>query len=141
MRLITHNMLVCNVKLCKSTAKPTEDRQLNFPLKIDIEEEGLSLEETEFNKEFVLHILPTLHWEAFVETVNSLDILDDLEMETLPESLPEDLSEVPDELLANIHKLLIDVHIQEGTLTCPHCARVYPVKNSIPNMLLHEDEV
>jgi multifunctional methyltransferase subunit TRM112 len=29
----------------------------------------------------------------------------------------------------------------EGALVCPNCARRYPIKNGIPNMLLNEDEV
>jgi len=35
----------------------------------------------------------------------------------------------------------MDVHVTEGALICPNCARRYPIKNSIPNMLLREDEV
>ena len=29
----------------------------------------------------------------------------------------------------------------EGALKCPNCARIYEIKNGIPNMLLDETEV
>ena len=35
----------------------------------------------------------------------------------------------------------LQIHIMEGALVCPNCARRYPIKNGIPNMLLNEDEV
>lgn len=35
----------------------------------------------------------------------------------------------------------MDIHVTEGALVCPNCARRYPIKNGIPNMLLNEDEV
>jgi multifunctional methyltransferase subunit TRM112 len=39
------------------------------------------------------------------------------------------------------HRRTLQIHIMEGALVCPNCARRYPIKNGIPNMLLNEDEV
>lgn len=37
--------------------------------------------------------------------------------------------------------LTLQIHILEGALVCPHCARAYPIAKGIPNMLLKEDEI
>lgn len=42
---------------------------------------------------------------------------------------------------ANLHKVLFDVHLIHGTLVCPGTQRRFPVKDAIPNMLLHADEI
>ena len=36
---------------------------------------------------------------------------------------------------------VVQIHVTEGALVCPHCERRYPIRNGIPNMLLNEDEV
>ena len=59
-------------------------------------------------------------------------------------TLPSELSEsmVNDEaFLKTVHHILLEVRLIEGTLVCPESGRKFPVKNSIPNMLLNEDEV
>ena len=43
--------------------------------------------------------------------------------------------------LKTVHHILLEVRLIEGTLVCPESGRKFPVKNSIPNMLLNEDEV
>ncbi|KAL7573795.1 hypothetical protein ACA910_007824 [Epithemia clementina (nom. ined.)] len=44
-------------------------------------------------------------------------------------------------LEANLHKILFDVHLIDGALICPGTGRRFPVKDAIPNMLLHADEI
>ena len=46
-----------------------------------------------------------------------------------------------DDTIANLHKVLFDVYLVEGWLICPDTERKFPVKESIPNMILHEDEI
>ncbi len=46
-----------------------------------------------------------------------------------------------EELLKEIHHLLFEVHVLDGFLICPETGRKFAVKDGIPNMLLHEDEV
>ena len=57
----------------------------------------------------------------------------------------EDISALGDsldeELLKEIHHLLFEIHVVEGDLVCPESGRRFTVRDSIPNMLLHEDEV
>ncbi len=44
-------------------------------------------------------------------------------------------------ILQKLHHALLEIHITEGALICPETGRRFPIKNGIPNMLLHEDEV
>lgn len=46
-----------------------------------------------------------------------------------------------DDMLRRLHRLLFEVAVVEGSLVCPESGRRFPVKDGIPNMLLHEDEV
>jgi len=90
-------------------------------------------QETEFNPEFVKHMMPKIDWTALVTSCKDLDI-------ALPAEVPANALE-NEEFLKNLHNVLIDLHIQEAALICNNCSRVYPVVNGVPNMLLNEDEV
>jgi uncharacterized protein YbaR (Trm112 family) len=37
--------------------------------------------------------------------------------------------------------VLFEIHIMEGILICPDTQREFPIKDGIPNMILHEDEL
>lgn len=56
MRLLTHNIIKCNVKGCNKN---------NYPLRI----KALLIKkiESEFNKEFVINMIPKLEWAALVQ--------------------------------------------------------------------------
>ena len=115
-------MLRCNAKGVKN----------GYPLKIEAEKvENI---EAEFNADFVTRMLPKLEWSALVKAAKELGA------GTLPSELNESM--VNDEaFLKTVHHILLEVRLIEGTLVCPESGRKFPVKNSIPNMLLNEDEV
>lgn len=46
-----------------------------------------------------------------------------------------------EEFLRRVHLVLLDVHVLEGALVCPDTGRRFMVKDGVPNMLLHEDEI
>ena len=54
MRLLTHNTLRC----------PAKDVTLGYPLHIEIEE--MEVRESEFNPDFMRHILPSLEWNGIL---------------------------------------------------------------------------
>ncbi|OCF34737.1 multifunctional methyltransferase subunit TRM112 [Kwoniella heveanensis CBS 569] len=120
-RLITHNMLACHVKNC------TKD---NFPLVFS--EVELVIRPAPENLEFIQRFLPKLDWTALVDTARSLGDT------SLPETMPDQITE--DQLKA-LHHVLMEMHIEEGNMTCRNCGHVYPISNGIPNMLLAEHEV
>lgn len=49
--------------------------------------------------------------------------------------------EISEETLRKYHHLLFEIHILDGSLVCPESSRKFPIKDGIPNMLLHEDEI
>ncbi|GFZ42674.1 hypothetical protein JCM24511_00391 [Saitozyma sp. JCM 24511] len=120
-RLITHNMLTCHVRNC------TKD---NFPLVFsDVE---LVVREAPENLDFIRRFLPKLDWAALVDTARSLGD------ESLPDTQPEEFT---DEQLRALHHVLMEMHVEEGKMTCRGCGHVYHISNGIPNMLLAEHEV
>eukprot|EP01117_Protostelium_nocturnum_P003994 TRINITY_DN15267_c0_g1_i1.p1 TRINITY_DN15267_c0_g1~~TRINITY_DN15267_c0_g1_i1.p1 ORF type:complete len:123 (-),score=27.53 TRINITY_DN15267_c0_g1_i1:14-382(-) len=122
MRILSHNMLMCNVKGCGAG---------NFPLRLA----GTPVQnESEFNQEFMSHMYSKLDWPALKQACGDVGIT------TLPEEPPAN-PEGNQEFLKTLHDIIIDTHIQQGSLTCNNCKRVYPINNGIPNMLLNENEV
>ena len=65
----------------------------------------------------------------------------DLNLNTLDkyENFDDNIND--EEFLKVIHHLLFEVHVLDGFLICPESDRRFTVKDGIPNMLLHEDEV
>jgi uncharacterized protein YbaR (Trm112 family) len=59
---------------------------------------------------------------------------------TLPETFNEAMLNDA-QFMTDLHLILVKRQILEGALKCPHCARIYEIKNGIPNMLLDETEV
>eukprot|EP01035_Chromulina_nebulosa_P020939 gene20939-27140_t len=60
------------------------------------------------------------------------------------DNLPDEITtnnEIDSNTLQKLHYLLFDIHIIDGSLICPESGRRFPIKDSIPNMLLHEDEI
>ena len=122
MRLITHNML-------KSTIKGVE----GYPLAIEAEE--TRVQETEFSADFIYNMLARLDWPVFRSAAAGLGDADDL-----PETV-SDADKENEEFLRKVHHLLLEVQVVNGQLVCPKTGRKYPIKDGIPNMLLHEDEL
>ena len=122
MRLITHNMLMCNIKGVTN----------GFPL--GIEAADVRVEEADYNEDFIKNFIPKLEWSALVQGAASLNVTD------LPAELTDELQQDP-EFMKKLHHVLLEVHLIEGNLLCPETGRKFPVKDGIPNMLLNEDEV
>ncbi|KAK1927455.1 hypothetical protein DB88DRAFT_478108 [Papiliotrema laurentii] len=120
-RLITHNLLSCHVRNCNKD---------NFPLVFsDVE---LVIRESEVNYDFLRRFLPKLDWTALVDTARSLGD------ESLPDEQPAEMTE---EQLRALHHVLLEMHVEEGNMTCRGCGHVYQISNGIPNMLLAEHEI
>lgn len=97
------------------------------------------------DEELVHRLLPKLDYSAIVQATKQLaSALTTTTTEphrTLPE-LPDILPDPIDGAFVRmLHTVLFDVHLQEGYLICPDTGRKFPVKDGIPNMILHEDEI
>ncbi|KJE91177.1 hypothetical protein CAOG_02351 [Capsaspora owczarzaki ATCC 30864] len=123
MRLLTHNLLQCHVKGCSTN---------NYPLRV--EATNVVHKEADFNPEFITHMLQKIEWNALRTTASALGVAE------LPEILPLSM-EGQEELLKQIHLVLMETHIMDGKLVCPGCSHEYLVTHGVGNMLLIEDEV
>mmetsp|Transcript_84383 Transcript_84383/g.192318 ORF Transcript_84383/g.192318 Transcript_84383/m.192318 type:complete len:132 (+) Transcript_84383:55-450(+) len=131
MRLLTHNLLVCNKKGVKN----------GFPLKIVAH--VVTLDGTEFQPEFVKAMYQKLDWAALrmgLDQVRERAVASDIFVPELPPAVTPDMLD-DDNFLRTLHLVMMDLHVEEGTLVCPESGREFPVSKGIPNMLLHDDEV
>jgi len=136
MRLLTHNLLQCNKKGVNN----------GYPL--IVRSTKLKVEESEFNSDMLMAMLPKVEWSALYSTVESLRetaAQNDITIPSLPAESPlegMDGEVMLDASLAKaLHFVLFDLHVVDGTLICPESAREFPIEQGIPNMLLHDDEV
>lgn len=109
-------------------------RRTFSPCQIEVAEGGISQEPSEFSAELAARLLPKLDWAALRKTVAELGIA---ELPEAPPARPEE----DEAFLRSLHDLVMDVHVTEGALVCPNCARAFPIRKGIPNMLLREDEL
>jgi len=117
-------MLKCNVKGVEN----------GYPLGIDATK--VEIVESDFDAEVIRNMLKKINFGALKSGATSLSLSELDGIETVTEEMQAD-----EELLRRIHRLLFEVHVLDGALVCPESGRRFPVKDGIPNMLLHEDEV
>ena len=114
-----------------------------YPL--NIETTTIKYEESPVDKEFLLNLLPKINYNALVAAVKQMSPHCEEPLPELPETMDVSNAEqnrnLDDVTIANLHKVLFDVYLVEGWLICPDTGRKFPVKESIPNMILHEDEI
>lgn len=150
MRIITHNMLKCNVRGVEN----------GYPLVIEAEK--TEVVECDFNKGGYTHLamlireraclISTLHFTFKTELIEKIlkkTQLSALRSAALNLKLEGKWLEAADletiladtDMLRELHNLVFEIHVLEGSLICPESGRKFPIKDGIPNMLLHEDEV
>jgi len=105
----------------------------------DVQEGALRLEatkvevqESEYDEDFLKHLLPSLDWRLLREAATAVGI------SSLPESL--NLENDP-EFLKALHHILFDIHVIEGRLICQESGQIFPIEEGRPNMMLPEDLV
>lgn len=110
-----------------------------YPLKIEVSE--VAIEESPVDRDLVTRLLPKLKYKVLLEALAQVSTQCDEPLPELPAELPTEGLLNNDVLLANLHRVLFDVHVVEGQLVCPDTGRKFPIKEGIPNMILHEDEL
>lgn len=100
----------------------------------------LAIEESPVDRELVIKMLPKLNYAVLVQALQQISTQCDETLPELPPEVPSDES-LNDALVADLYKAMFDVHVVEGQLICPDTGRKFPIKEGIPNMILHEDEV
>ncbi|XP_052754984.1 multifunctional methyltransferase subunit TRM112-like protein [Galleria mellonella] len=124
MKLITHNML---------TSKCLKGVTTGYPL--SIKATNVKVTEVDFNPEFITRIIPKLDWDVLWSAADSIG-----HSEGLPKTV-EPKFEDDEEFLKKAHRVLLEIEVEEGHLTCPESGRQFPISKGIPNMLLTEAEV
>ncbi|XP_054426934.1 multifunctional methyltransferase subunit TRM112-like protein [Pteronotus mesoamericanus] len=122
MKLLTHNFLSSHVKGVGPRG---------FPLRLQASE--VRIMPVEFNPEFVARMIPKVEWAALLEAANTL-CLGEVPTE------PTQGYEQDETFLRQMHHILLEVEVMEGTLQCPESGRVFPITRGIPNMLLSDEE-
>ncbi len=127
MRLITHNMLKCNVKGVGN----------GYPLKIEADE----VQEVEADNPFDVTFMRGLMQKVNLSALQSA--ASDLQMDTFRDINLGNVGDIltNEEILKNLHHLLFEIHVERGKLICPESGRVFVINDGVPNMLLHEDEI
>ncbi|KAL7438763.1 hypothetical protein ACHAXH_006244 [Discostella pseudostelligera] len=139
MRLLTHNFL-------KSNVKGTEK---GYPLNIEVTTIRCENPPSPVDKEFLLNLLPKINYDALRQAVQQIAPHCNTPIPELPEELDSILlndqtninQEMNNAMIDNLHRVLFDIYLVEGYLVCPDTGRKFPVKECIPNMILHEDEI
>ena len=104
--------------------------------------------------EFLKHILPKLDWQALCEAAVSvlacipcllsspyaIASQEVLGLPGLPAVVAPNMLE-SETFLKALHHVLLEVHVEEGTLVCPESGHRFSIEQGIPNMLLDEDLV
>lgn len=111
-----------------------------YPLKI-VPTDIMVDESSPFDAELVKKMLPKLNYPAILSAVEEIKEVATPKPPVLPTELPQDLDQCDDSMLEAIHQVLFNIHILEGELQCPDTGRKFPIKQGIPNMILHEDEI
>lgn len=124
MKLITHNML---------TSKCLKGVVTGYPLTINASD--IKITDVDFNPEFISRIIPKLDWNVLWIAADSIG-----HSEGLPKTIQPKFEE-NEEFLKKAHRVLLEIEIEEGHLTCPESGRKFPISKGIPNMLLTEAEV
>ncbi len=130
MRLFVHNFLQCHARGCEGNNYPLPIAPASGTDSVEVEEL-----DAEFNADFLRAYLPRLEWRVLRETACGLGLK---EAELLPEEAPEEPEE---DVLRALHVVLMCMDVKSAQMVCPSCSHVYLIRDSIPNMLLNEDEV
>mmetsp|Transcript_21763 Transcript_21763/g.61939 ORF Transcript_21763/g.61939 Transcript_21763/m.61939 type:complete len:132 (+) Transcript_21763:119-514(+) len=131
MRLLTHNYLQSNVK---GTTK-------GYPLTIEPRE--VVVEDSPVDKDLVMKMLSKIEYAALRKALAEVADAADPKPAELPEEAPagDDGEDVDPSVVENLHHAMFNIHVIEGDLVCPDTGRKFPIKQGIPNMILHEDEI
>jgi multifunctional methyltransferase subunit TRM112 len=105
---------------------PAKNVNVGYPLKISVI--AMDVQETEADFEFLRNLIPTLNWEGVCVAANAVGLTE----------FPTEFDKTflnSDDFLQSIHNLLLDIHILQGTLTCPETGLVFNIEDGIPNMM------
>jgi uncharacterized protein YbaR (Trm112 family) len=120
------------------------------------------LEEAPFDLELIHRIISKIDYTALKgahSQISAMCLAANIDLPTLPDTISprilnqsethsvdnncsnDDYEDADIDAMKNIFRALFEIHIIEGILVCPDTGREFPIKEGIPNMILHEDEL
>lgn len=124
MKLLAHNLLMCNKKGCTIN---------NYPLTIQASK--VITKPNEFDEELLKHFLKKIDLNGLNSACRDINMLK-VDLLTLTEEQKNSK-----EFLEYLNTILFETLIEEGSLKCKHCEREYPIKQGIADMVLMDDEL
>ena len=125
-------MLKCNIKGVSS----------GYPFLL--EAETIEVIPAEYNPVLTKRMLHKINLPALQSALKNISsdlVVLPVEEEEGTERKTGEEEEENEDYLRRVHQALFEIHVQEGSLVCPESGRKFPIKDGIPNMILHEDEV
>lgn len=119
MKLLTHNFLCCPA--CQ-----------HYPLLIQADE--VETLESDANLDFIARVAPRLDAGALRMALSRVGVLDDFDAELHWESLADSDPEF-------LHNAINNLEVVQGALKCDKCEKVYPIRDSIPQMVLRDTDM
>lgn len=121
MRLLSHNLLICNVAKCEKN---------NFPLIIEVEKS--IYRGSDFNRETIKKLVRKLDWFALHKTVTEMGETN------FPKDLTAEYLENEDNL-RKLHRIILDVNVERcrpiswrGNLSAPTASESTPSSTASP---------
>ncbi|XP_032160634.1 multifunctional methyltransferase subunit TRM112-like protein [Mustela erminea] len=122
MKLLTHNLLSSHVRGVGPGG---------FPLRLQATE--VRINPVEFNPDFVARVIPKVECAALLEVADTLHLVE------VPKG-PIEGFEHDEKFLRQMHHVLLEVDVLEGTLQCPESGHLFPTSRGIPNTLPSDEE-
>eukprot|EP01054_Gregarina_sp_Poly1_P002050 Gregarina_sp_Poly_1__2049@NODE_1539_length_3897_cov_46_140992_g996_i1_p2_GENE_NODE_1539_length_3897_cov_46_140992_g996_i1NODE_1539_length_3897_cov_46_140992_g996_i1_p2_ORF_typecomplete_len157_score32_73Trm112p/PF03966_16/2_7e19Ntox1/PF15500_6/0_21_NODE_1539_length_3897_cov_46_140992_g996_i1215685 len=156
MRLLTHNLLMCNKADCSGgfplrielaseeelekrrvhiqeyeNAAPKSAADLDSSVSKVAELKNHEILPAEMNPVFVRNMLGKIEWPILAEAANQLNL-------ELPNCYQEsDLEN--EQFLQSVHRAINEFHVLEGFLICPKCQHRFVIRDGIPDMVVGTD--
>ncbi|GMM28917.1 RNA methylation protein [Martiniozyma asiatica (nom. inval.)] len=116
MKILTTNFLQCSIKSCNT-----------FPLSYSVNDStALQRTEQEQNPELLNSLLERLDWGALAQVCQQLG-------HPIPQTKPDEITQ---EILNDLHLLLMETEIVEGQIQCPKCEHIWYIKGGVANLLV-----
>ncbi|KAH7829663.1 putative multifunctional methyltransferase subunit TRM112 [Monocercomonoides exilis] len=129
MKLITHNILTCVDPRCKKE-----------PPSLTLAATKVSVEDSKFDEAFIVRMIDRIDYPTLLTAYREVAPKDS---PVLPPEVPKE-PHTNKEFLKALYYAVCCIVIEEGEMICPRCARSYPIRGSIPNMILRpmdEEEI
>lgn len=81
-------------------------------------------------------MIPRLDWPAFLSAAEQFPDPDALAL--LPKTAPDPPSDLSDDVLRAIHRLLLEWHVVDGELAVDGADQTYLIRDGVPNLILTE---